>query len=280
MLSKRDRRCALKPNSSYELGRGRRRRELAPSVSLWNRPRGGSGCCFACWCCKDPLPILEGVPGPEPVVCSFDEERSTELDNEEDGAFKELGDGTYSPDDDTARGNGIAVTNVSPPPSSSQSSWAPTMLVALFAQSPGFCLGTYIPFLFPAVTALLRVLLLRSPTRLDPEPGLPPPSVIALSGLDSRGNGNWEVSRGCGASPGVSTLCRARCVGRRPMRGEGTNGDGGEAGLRKASRSALANSSCPRTRGLSAERDMVNEDREGSFFIAIGREGEEGAYAD
>jgi len=138
----------------------------------------------------------------------LDEERSTELDIEEDGAFKELGDGTCSPDDDTARGNGIAVTNVSSPPSPSSS--APSVPVALFAQSSGLRLGTYTPFLFPAVTALLRVLLLRSPTRFEPEPEPLPPGVIALSGLDSRGNDSKEESRDCGASPGVSTLCRAR----------------------------------------------------------------------
>jgi hypothetical protein len=199
-----------------------------------------------------------------PVVCSLDEERSTESDSDVEGTFKGLGEGTYSPDDDTARGNGIlaAVTNVSPPPSSS----------APFAPSSGLPrLGTYIPFLFPALTGLLRVLFLRSPTRLEPEPGPepPPPSVVPLSGLDSRGSGRRDVSLGCGASIGVSTLCRARCVGRRPARGEGTSGDGGGTEVGKASRSA-ANSSFPMTRGVSAERDTVNEDREGGFLIAIG----------
>jgi len=208
-----------------------------------------------------------------PVVCSLDKERSTESDSDEEGTFKGLGEGTYSPDDDTARGNGIptAVTNVSSPPSSSVPS-------APFAPSSGLLrLGMYIPFLFPAVTALLRVLFLGSPTRLEPEP--PPPSVVPLSGLDSRGSRSRDVSLGCGASIGVSTLCRPRCVGRRPARGEGTSGDDGEAEVGKAPRSA-ANSSCPMTRGVSAERDIVNEDRESGFLIAIGRVGEEGAYAE
>jgi hypothetical protein len=202
------------------------------------------------------------------VVCSLDEERSTESDSDEEGTFKGLGEGTYSPDD-MARGNGIpiAVTNVSSPSSSS----------APFAPPSGLLrLGMYIPFLLPAVTALLRVLFLRSPTRLEPEP--PPPSVDPLSGLDSRASGSKDVSLGCGASIGVSTLCRARCVDRRPARGEGTSGDGGEAEVGKAPRST-ANSSCPMTRGVSAERDTVNEDREDGFLIAIGRVGEEGAYA-
>lgn len=262
MLSKRDRRCGRNPNSSYELGRGRRRRELAPSASLWNRPRGGGGGCCACCCCRDPLPILEEVPGtelePVPAVCSLDEQRSTESDSEEEGAFKGLGEGTYSPDDDTTRGNGIAAaTNESPPPLlSSSDPFVP------FAPSSGLHrLGTYTPFLFPAVMALLRVLLfLRSPTRLEPGPE-PPPSVITLSGLDSRGSSR-EESRGCGASPGVSTLCRARCVGRRPLSGESTRGDDGEAKVGKAPKFAMANSSwsCPVTRGFSAERDTVNED--------------------
>jgi hypothetical protein len=201
----------------------------------------------------------------------LDEERSTELDSDEEGTFKGLGDGTLSPDDGTARGNGmpIAVTNVSSPPSSS-ASFAP------FAPSSGLLrLGMYIPFLCPAVTELLRGLFLRSPTRLEPEPG---PRVVPLSGLDSRGSGSRDVSLGCGASIGASTLCRARCVGRRPARGEGTSGDGGEAEVGKAPRSA-ANSSCPMTRGVSAERDTVNEDQEGGFLIAIGRVGEEGAHA-
>jgi hypothetical protein len=208
-----------------------------------------------------------------PVVCSLDVERSTESDSDEEGTFKGLGEGTYSPDDDTARGNGIlaAVTNVSQPPSSSDP----------FAASSGLLrLGMYIPFLFPEVTALLRVLFLRSPTRLEPEPGPEPPplSVVPLSGLDSRGSGSSDASQGCGASIGVSTLCRARCVGRRPARGEGTSGDGGEAEVGKATRSS-ANSSCPMTRGVSAERDTVNEDREGGFLIAIGRVGDEGTHA-
>lgn len=197
-----------------------------------------------------------------PVVCSLDE-RSSESDSDKEGTSKGLGEGTYSPDDDTARGNGMpeAVTNVSSPPSSS----------VPFALSSGLLrLGTYTPFLFPA---LLRVLFLRSPTRFEPEP--PPPSVVPLSGLDSRGSGSRDVSLGCGASIGVSTLCRARCVGRRPVRGEGTSGEGGEAEENKA-RSA-ANSSCPMTRGVSAERDTINEDREDGFLIVIGRVGEEGA---
>jgi hypothetical protein len=218
--------------------------------------------------------ILEAEAGPEPVpvVCSLDEERSTESDSDKEGTFKGLGEGTYSPDDDTARGNGIpeAVKNVSSPPSSSVS----------FAPSSGLHrFGMYIPFLFPAVTALLRVPFLRSPTRLEPEPGPepPPPSVVPLSGLDSRGSGSRDVSLGCGASIGVSTLCRARCVGRRPARGEGTSGDGGEAEVGKEPRSA-ANSSSPMTRGVSAERDTINEDREGGFLIAIGRVGEDGGW--
>lgn len=40
MLSNRERR-GFAPNSSYELGRGRRL-VLEPSTSLWNRPRGSS----------------------------------------------------------------------------------------------------------------------------------------------------------------------------------------------------------------------------------------------
>ena len=207
-----------------------------------------------------------------PVVRSLDEERLTESDSDEEGTFKGLGEGTYSPADDTARGNGIptAVTNVSSP-SPSSASFSP------FASSSGLLrLGKYTPFLFPAVTALLRVLLLRSPTRLEPEP--PPPSVVPLSGLDSRWSDSKEVSLGCGARNGVSTLCRPRCVGRRPARGEGASGDDGEAEVGKAPRSA-ANSSCPMTRGVSAERDTINEDREDGFLIAIGRVGEEGANA-
>jgi len=193
----------------------------------------------------------------------LDEERSTESDSDEEGRFKGPGKYTYSPEDDRARGNGMpaAVTNVSFPPSSSSPS------ASLFSRL--LRLGMYIPFLFPAVTALLRVLFLRSPVRLDAEPGPepPPPSVVPLSGLDSRGRDSKDVSLGCDASMGVSTLCRARCVGRRP-----TSGDSGEAEEGKASRSA-ENSSCPMTCGVSAERDTVNEDREGGFLIAIGREG-------
>ena len=210
-----------------------------------------------------------------PVVCSLDEERSTKSDSDEKGTLKGLGKGTYSPDDDTAHGNGIpeAVTNVSPP-SSSSTSFAP------FAPSSGLLrIGMYIPFLFPAVTALLRVLFLRS-TRLEPEPGPEPlpPTVVPPSGLDSRASGSRDVSLGWGANIGVSTLWRARCDGRRLASAEGTSGDGGEAEIGKALRSA-AKSSCPITRGVSAERDTVNEDREGGFLIAIGRVGEEGTYA-
>jgi hypothetical protein len=204
-----------------------------------------------------------------PVVCSLDEERLTKSDSDE-GTFNGLGGGTYSPDDDSAHGNGIpaAVTNVSSPPSSSVS-------FASFVPSSGLLrLGMYTPFLFPAVTALLRVLSLRGRTRLGPEPEPePPPSVVPLSGLDSRGSRSRDVSLGCGASIGVSTLCRIRCVGR-PARGEGTSR---EAEVGKAPRSA-ANSSCPMTRGVSAERDTVNEDREGGFLIVIGRVVDEGAY--
>ena len=204
------------------------------------------------------------------MVSSLDEERSTESDSDEEGRFKGLGEGTYSPDDDTAHGNGMprAVTNLSSP-SSSSSSFAPSSGV--------LCLGIYNPFLFPAVTALPRVLSRRGRTR-EPEPGPePPPPTVPLSGLDSRGSGSRDVSLGCGASTGVSTLCRVRCVGRRPVSGEGASGDGGQAEVGKAPRSA-ANSSCPMTRGVSAERDTVNEDREGGFLIAIGRVGEEGAW--
>jgi hypothetical protein len=207
-----------------------------------------------------------------PAVYSLDKERLTESDSDVEGMFKGLGKGTYSPDDDTAHGNGIptAVTNVSSPPSSS-------VPLASFAPSSGLLrLGMYTPFLFPAVAALLRELSLRSRARLEPEPEPPPPSVFPLSGLDSRrrGSGSRDVSLGCGASIGVSTLCRVRCVGRRPARGEGTSSDGGEG---KASRSA-ANPSCM-IRGVSAERDTVNELREGGFLIAIGRVGEEDTYA-
>ena len=42
MLSKRERRAAFAPYSSYEFGRGFRR-ALAASTSDWNRPRGSRG---------------------------------------------------------------------------------------------------------------------------------------------------------------------------------------------------------------------------------------------
>ena len=203
----------------------------------------------------------------------MDEEHLTESDSDKEGTFKGLGEGTCSPDDDRAHGNGIptAVTNVSSPPSSS-------VPFASSVPSSGLPrLDMYTPFLFPTVKALLRELSLRGRTRLGPEPEPPPLSVIPLSGLDSRESGSRDVSLGCGANMGVSTLCRVRCVGRRPARGEGTSGDGGEVEVGKAPRSA-ANSSCPMTQGVSAERDTVNEDREGGFLIAIGRVGEEGAY--
>src|SRR5579863_3223664 len=104
MLSKRDRR-GLAPNSSYELGRGRRR-ELGPSTSLWNRPRGGGACVDALPTSEvERVPALETKLAPVPVPRSLDEVRSTESDRGE-GAFKELGEGAYSPD--TARGNGMA----------------------------------------------------------------------------------------------------------------------------------------------------------------------------
>ena len=209
------------------------------------------------------------------MVRSSDEERLTESDSDEEGTFKGLGEGTYSPDDDTARGNGmpVAVTNVSSPSSSSAS-------FASFASSSGLLrLGTHTPFLFPVVTALLRELSLRGRTRLEPGPGPepepPPPRMLPLLRPDSRESGSRDVSLGCGASIGVSTLCRARCVGRRPERGEGTSSEGEDG---RPPRSTTANSSFPMTCGVSAERDRVNEDREGGFLIAIGRVGE-GVYA-
>jgi hypothetical protein len=244
MLSKRDRR-GLAPNSSYELGRGRRR-ELAPSTSLWNRPRGGSGR-------VDPLPTskVEREPAPEaetvPVLVprSLDEVRSTESDCEGEGAFNELGEGAYSPD--TARGNGMATNG-----SASSSLFAPSSRLLR--------LGMYIPFLCPAIP--LRVLFRRGTTRLDDarlEPSVPG------SGLVSRSR------RSLGVSPGVSTLWRARCVGRRVGRGDNCDsmlGDG-EAEVDKGPRSAKANSSWPLgDASTDADRDV----REG-FLIVIGREG-------
>jgi hypothetical protein len=177
MLSKRDRR-GLAPNSSYELGRGLRR-ELAPSTSLWNRPRGGAR--------MDPLAASkvaepEPVPEMERVLAprSLDEVRSTESHWEEEGAFKGLGEGTCSPD--TARGNGMATNgSVSSP---------------FVLSTEPLCLGTYIPFLCPPTP--IRVQFRRSPTR--PEGAETGPSLPG-SGLESRGSkGSLSVSKG------VSTL--------------------------------------------------------------------------
>lgn len=176
MLSKRDR-CGLAPNSSYELGRGRRR-ELAPSTSLWNRPRGGGTC-------PDPLAAEATEPEPVPEMervlapRSVDEVRSTDSDREE-GMSKEPGEGTYSPG--IARGNGMA-TNGSVSPSFELS----TRLLRL---------GTYTPFLCPAIP--VRVPFRRSGTR--PEGAKPEPSGPG-SGLESRGS-----KESLGVSTGVSTL--------------------------------------------------------------------------
>jgi hypothetical protein len=63
-------------------------------------------------------------------------------------------------------------------------------------------LGTYDPFL------QLRVLFLRNATR----PGLGPRRREEGSGLESP---RKKAHASFGASKGVSTLCRARCVGRR-----------------------------------------------------------------
>jgi len=238
MLSKRDRR-GLAPNSSYELGRGRRR-EPAPSTSLWNRPRGGGGS-------ADLLPTLKAEPVPVLVLRSLDDGvRSAESGDEKEGAFNGLGEGTCSLD--TARGNGTA-TNGSPSPSSA-------------APSGPFRFGTYTPFLCPAMP--LRVLFRRSATR---PAGAMPELDAAASGLASRGN-RWSLI--AGASTGESTLWRARCVGRRAVRAGDSDSrlDGGVAEVVWASRSATDNSSWPVG---DASADTTKRDREG-FLIAIGRE--------
>ena len=175
MLSKRDRR-GFAPNSSYELGRGLRR-ELAPSTSLWNRPRGADACMDPLAASKpEPAPEMERVLAPR----SLDEVRSTESGWEEEGAFKELGEGTCSPD--TARGNGMATNE--------------TVSSPFVLSTEPLPLGTYTPFLCPAIP--VRVLLRRSATR--PEGAKPEPSLPG-SGLESRGSrGSLSVSKG------VSTL--------------------------------------------------------------------------
>jgi hypothetical protein len=178
MLSKRERR-GLAPNSSYELGRGLRR-VLAPSTSLWNRPRGGAACIDPLAASKAAEPVA--VPEMERVLTlrSLDEVCSTESDWEEEGGFKELGEGACSPE--TAHGNGMATKgSVSSP---------------FVLSTEPVRLGTYTPFLCPAIP--VRALLRRSATRpvgARPEPSLP------VSGLESRGSkGSLNVSNG------VSTL--------------------------------------------------------------------------
>ena len=279
MLSKRDRRDGLAPNSSYELGRGRGRRELAPSTSLWKRPRGVGGRCV------DPLALLPPPPPPtaepeppEPTLLWMLRSRSTtesDRDSGEQNAFKELGEGsTYSPD--TARGNGTAAANggspllLSPPP--------PLPPFALLF-SGLLRLGTYIPFLCPVIPpralfrrSIMRLLLLLDCCARRPEP---PPSM-AESGLESRGSANRES---LGASMGVSTLWRALCVGRRVARGDGCDHDddnddprrlGGREDRAEGVDMVLrSSSSWPAGEALA---DAVKEDREG-LLMAIGREG-------
>src|SRR5260221_459696 len=66
-------------NLSYELGRSLRR-ELAPSTSLWNRPRGAAACMDPLAGSKpEPAPEMERVLAPR----SLDEVRLTESDWEE-----------------------------------------------------------------------------------------------------------------------------------------------------------------------------------------------------